>query len=347
MRITGVSIWLLFFSCVLVGCGYKTNPRPATATVPAEIGLVHAHAYPDRIVLRWDVPTRNVDGSSLKDISGFKVYKIAEKIGEECIDCPEQKAMPINIDFERPINAVIAGGEVVFTDSDVRLGNMYTYSVTVYNLKGKESRPSDDVVVSFDEPPPAPEDLRASIEEKGVRLDWTAPGRPAGLRSYNVYRGTVPDVAKMKSVGRTKWAEAYFLDETVEPTQTYYYAVRSIKMNRGIPFESQPSSVVEVRVPSRRVKPPENVTVAPSRTGIRVLWDPVTVENAETQYNVYRSESNGIFVKLNAEPLAGHGFVDKTVRRGYTYRYAVTSFPKGAPEEESSRSASEAMKYNR
>jgi fibronectin type 3 domain-containing protein len=178
-------------------------------------------------------------------------------------------------------------------------------------------------------------------------LDWTAPGRPAGLRSYSIYRGTAPEASKMKSIGRTKWAETYFLDETVEPGQTYYYVVRSIKMNRGIPFESQSSSVVEIHVPSRRVKSPESIVVASTRTGIRVHWDPVSIEDAETQYNVYRSEASRMFVKLNAGPLNGPRFVDKTVKRGYTYRYAVTAFPKGSPEDESGRSASEAIKYNR
>lgn len=347
MRITRASIWVLFFSALVVGCGYKTNPRPSTATVPAEVGLVHAHAYPNRIVLKWDVPKTNVDGSALKDISGFKVYKTSEKVGEECEDCPEQKPVPINVDFQNPVNAVIAEGEVVFTDADVKLGNVYTYSVTVYNLKGREGRPSEDVAVVLDEPPPSPEELQGRVEKQGVRLDWKAPARPAGLRSYSIYRGAEPQVDKMKSVGRTKWAETYFVDETVEPQRTYYYDVRSLKMNRGVPFESEPSQIAKVVVPSLRVKSPENVAVTSTRTGIRVHWDPVSIEGSEARYNVYRSESTGVFIKLNPQPIANPGFEDRTVRRGYEYRYAVTAFPKETPEEESSRSASEAVKYDR
>lgn len=347
MRAAGVPIWLLFLSCLLVACGYKTSPRPATATIPAEIALVHAHAYPERIILRWDVPKRNVDGSVLKDISGFKVYKKIERIGEECEDCPEQKAMPINIDFQNPVNATIGEDEVVFTDKDVNLGHTYTYSVTVYNLTGREGRPSEDVVVVFGDPPPAPEALRATVEEKGVRLEWIPPGRLAGLRSYSIYRGASRDVDTMQSVGRTKWAETYFVDESVEPKKTYFYVVRSIKMNRGVALESDPSSIVEVFVPSRRVKPPENVAVASAPGGIRILWDAVSLEDSILEYNVYRSEAGGMFTRLNDNPLPDPGFLDKNVRRGYTYRYAVTAFPKGNPEEESSKSASEALKYTR
>ena len=347
MRIARASIWILVIPALVVACGYKTNPRPSTATVPAEVGLVHAHAYPAKIVLRWDVPKTNVDGSPLKDISGFKVYKTTEKIGEECENCPEQKAVPINVDFQHPVNAVIAEGEVVFTDPDVKLGDVYTYSVTVYNLKGREGHPSEDVTVVFDEPPPEPKEPQATVEKRGIRLEWTAPVRPAGLRSYSIFRGTEPQVEKMKSVGRTKWAETYFVDETVEPHTTYYYVVRSLKMNRGVPFDSEPSPVVKVVVPSLRVKSPENVTVASTRGGIRVYWDRVNIEGSETLYNVYRSESRGVFIKLNSEPIVSPGYVDKTVRRGYTYRYAVTAFPKETPEEESSRSASEAVRYNR
>ena len=75
MRLTGVGILVALVACLVVGCGYKTSPRPATEAIPSEVGLVTARVYPGRIVLSWDVPKTNTDGSDLKDISGFHVYR--------------------------------------------------------------------------------------------------------------------------------------------------------------------------------------------------------------------------------------------------------------------------------
>ena len=49
-----------------------------------EIGLVEAQGYPDKVTLRWHVPLSNSDGSLLADTSGLKVYRTAQKVGEEC-----------------------------------------------------------------------------------------------------------------------------------------------------------------------------------------------------------------------------------------------------------------------
>ncbi|MDQ7782862.1 MAG: hypothetical protein RDU20_08280 [Desulfomonilaceae bacterium] len=345
MRRTGVGILCVVVACSVVGCGYKTSPRPATETVPAEIGLVAARAYPGRIVLTWDVPRTNTDGSELKDISGFRVYRNEEMIGDECVDCEHEKGTPTNIDFQHPVNAVIDEGVVTYTDESVTMGNVYSYSVTVYNLRGVESRPSEHVAVVFDEPPPPPDGLQAEPETDGVSLKWTTPRRLAGIRSYHVYRGDTGDVDAMKSIGRTKWAENYFLDKDVTQGKVYYYTVRSVKMNRGIPLESEPSEVIEGSLAPDRARPPENVSARSVRNGIRVEWDPVQIDSEEANYNLYRSKSRRMPSKLNAVPLTKPWYIDRDVTREETYRYAVTAFPKDKPDEESNRSASNAVKY--
>ncbi len=346
MRLTGVGILLVLVAFSVVGCGYKTNPRPSTEAVPSEVGLVHARAYPGRIVLTWDVPKTNTDGSALKDISGFRVYRHQEKIGEECADCKHEKGVPSNIDFQHPVDAEIDGGVVIYTDNSVTIGNVYSYSVTVYSLKGIESRPSEDVAVVFDESPPAPEGLQVEPESAGLRLKWTPPGRLSGIRSYHVYRGETDDVNTMKSIGRTKWAENYFLDEDVTHGKVYYYTIRSVKMNRGIPVESEPSTVVEASLAPDRVKSPEDVVATSTRNGIRVKWKPVRVDSGEVAYNVYRSKSRRMFLKVNSVPLTIPSYIDRQVNRGQTYRYAITAYPIDKPNQESNQSASYAVKYS-
>ena len=53
-----------------------------------------------------------------------------------------------------------------------------------------------------------------------------------------------------------------------------------------------------------------------------------------------------MFVKINPKPLRDPWFDDRNVRKGVTYRYAVTSFPEGRPADESRRAGSEAVKFS-
>ncbi len=335
----------MIISLALAGCGFKTTPRPAAATVPGDIALVEAHAFPNHVILKWEAPLSNVDGSLIKDISGFKVYRSEQRVGEECENCQENRKLYANVDLEKPTNAVVNGRDVTYTDKDVSPGNVYVYSVSTYNLKGREGAQSPEVTVPLDDFPPPPEGLRAHSEDDGVVLDWDVPPRPAGIRSYRIYRGESGKLDEMRQIGATKWAETTFKDKEAEKDKVYYYRVRSLKMNRGIPYESGPSEPVRIRVASARVPSPENVNTAPGRDGIRVYWDPVKLPSGDTRYNVYRSESGTMFLKANTEPLTNPWFIDKEVKRGKTYRYAVTCFPATKPDEESSRTASEALEF--
>ncbi len=281
----------------------------------------------------------------MKDVSGFKVYRSERRVGEECENCQEDRKLYANVDFEKATNAVVQGREITYTDKVVSPGNVYVYSVSTYNLKGREGAQSPEVTVPLDDFPPPPEGLKAHFENDGVVLDWNVPPRPAGIRSYRVYRGESDSLEDMRHIGGTKWAETSFKDKDAEQDKVYYYRVRSLKMNRGIPYESRPSEPLRIRVASAHAQSPENVHVASGRDGIRVYWDPVKLSSGEAQYNVYRSESGTMFLKANIEPLTNSWFIDKAVKSGRIYRYAVTCFPATKPDEESSRTASEALEF--
>lgn len=345
MRTEGAFTLVVIATAVAVGCGFKTNPRPASATIPGEVGVVSAQAYPQRIVLTWDVPTTNIDGSLLKDLSGFKVYRSVQQIGEECDNCEHTENVYANVDIQNPPNAVINQNEVVYTDKGVKQGTIYHYIVTSYNLRGRESLRSQVVTVVFDEPPPPPTEVQASADARGIVLRWEQPARLSGIRSYRIYRGTTSDVAEMKSVGHTRWAETYFVDRDVEEGKTYFYTVRSIKINRGIFFESSPSAVVTETRSKVDLEPPEQVNTASTKEGIRVYWNPAGSRDAETRYNVYRSDSGRIFNRINEEPLRNAWFMDKGVVRGKKYTYGVTAFAEGKPGNESRRTVSDTVEY--
>ncbi|MFZ5865465.1 MAG: fibronectin type III domain-containing protein [Thermodesulfobacteriota bacterium] len=347
MRRASAGMAILAASCLLAGCGYKTHPRPATAAVPGEIGLVDAHAYPNQVVLKWDIPRSNADGSQLKDLGGFKVFRSSRRSGEACPDCDKAANLHASVDYRTPTNAEIVGNEVTYTDDRTSPGNVYFYAVSAYNDRGREGAKTSTVTVAVEEVPPAPRGLRSEFDKTGIILNWEAPDAPAGIRTYKVYRGDSSDPRDMKSVGGTRWAENSFVDKQVEKDKTYYYVVRSMKMSGGVPLESEPSQAVRAVFPKVQWDSPENVKVVATSQGIRVAWDKVQIPKAETRYNVYRSEEGKPFTRINPRPLANAWINDANVKKGRQYRYSVKAFPEGRPDEESRPSTSEAVRNTR
>ncbi len=345
MNINALGCLLLAPILVVVSsCGYKTNPRPAAAAAPAEVRLVHAQAYKDRIVLKWDIPTKNTDGSRLTDLSGFKVYRVAKKTGEDCDNCEDKKTFLANVDYQNPSNATVEKGAVTFTDKAVSLGNVYYYFVSAYNLRGEESRPSQEVAVAFEKAPDAPENLKASVDSRGVLLEWSEPSaNDHAIKNYKIYRSDASNPRDMRLIGNAKWGENSFRDKTAELGKTYQYAVSSLIMNRGISTESDRSEPIIVYYSSIHGMPPENVNTLVTRDGIRIYWDPVKIPGEETRYNIYRSEGRKMFEKINSQPLVNPLYFDKKVVKGREYRYAVTAFSKNRPDQESSRSGTSAI----
>lgn len=331
-------------SGVFCSCGYKTNPRPTAAKVPAEIRIITARGYPNDITLNWKVPDLNSDGSKLTDLSGFKVYRGSRGLDEDCENCQDKRQLYANIDFQLPSNAVIKDNEVTFQDKDVSSGKVYSYAVTAYNLRDRESRIGNAIEVFYEAPPYAPTNLTAKPEAGHIRIEWTAP-TDENIDRYEILRGDVKDVAKMKTIGTAPHREPWFVDKNVEKNSGYFYAVRSVRSYKGTPLESNTSNIAQAVAPAIFWGSPENVNVAMSNQGIRIYWDPVKIENEETRYNVYRSESGRAFQQINPEPISTPWFLDSKVTRGRSYRYAVTAFPKGKPDQESARTASQAIRY--
>ena len=344
MRQTRSSVLILVVLCLL-GCGYKTSPRPASATIPERILLVTARAFPDRIELTWDVPRLNTDGSPLEDLSGFKVFRSEVDIEKDCEKCDKTKKLYANVDAQNPSNATIEGDKVVFFDKKVSQGKVYHYAIAPYNFKAREGPVSSTISVIFDQPPPRPMDLRATTDDRGIVLKWRVSPRTLGIRSYHIYRSDTGNEEDLEPYGTTKWAEKFFVDSNVERNQPYAYQVRSVKMNEGIPMESQPSRTVRVSLPAATIEAPEDINVISTSKGIRIFWKPVRMRNAEVRYDIYRSPEGKPYEKINEKPLTEPSYDDQEVKRGVMYRYAVTAYLADEPSVRSSRSASEAVKH--
>lgn len=80
---------LLVLALVLAAawaCGKKGDPRAPELATPKTITDLAARSAPSGIILTWDRPTEYVDGTALKDLASFVIFR--KEISQSCPDCP-------------------------------------------------------------------------------------------------------------------------------------------------------------------------------------------------------------------------------------------------------------------
>ena len=67
-------------------CGKKGDPRAPELAAPRTITNLTARSEPKGVALIWSRPTEYVDGSALKDLASFVIFR--KEVSETCPDCP-------------------------------------------------------------------------------------------------------------------------------------------------------------------------------------------------------------------------------------------------------------------
>src|SRR5204862_262632 len=75
-------VWLAAGSA----CGKKGDPRAPELATPKVITNLSARVDQTGVVLTWSRPTEYVDGTALKDLAGFVIFR--KDISPSCLDCP-------------------------------------------------------------------------------------------------------------------------------------------------------------------------------------------------------------------------------------------------------------------
>jgi len=189
--------------------------------------------------------------------------------------------------------------------------------------------------------PKALPDLRASVREGRVILQWTVPNRNTdgsdlvNLAGFKVLRGYVEEECKGcperlspiaevgLSSGENHWSEAnrvFWADTGLAPGEKYLYRVLAV--NRRGHF-SQASNRVEVQwdIPP---PPPEQLAAAAGDGMVELQWSPV---KGAAGYNVYRSHKGEAFPlnPVNPNSIENTHYRDTRVVNDSEYRYVVRS----------------------
>jgi len=332
---------------LISACGRKGAPLPPRPVVPAAVGDFRAEPGESDIVLSWTRPTRNNDGSALKDLLEFHLSRATVPL-EATPAAAAAFSFLARVRADQPENAQVQGSLYAFRDDaggqGLPTGRQYRYRVQAVNRQGDGGAVSSEIAVQFTAAPPPPFGLKATAGDGTVTLEWQAPPAPAPVgagptKGYNVYRGVKPGVHEPAPINANPVLASTFRDAGVENDTPYYYVVRSVANDRPPWRESVDSPEVSI-VPQDFIPPapPRGLVAIPGDRVVALTWD-ASAERDILGYLVYRREPPQVTpVRLTAVPIPGTTFTDRSPRAGAAYVYTVTAVDRSTRRNESAPS---------
>jgi len=139
--------WLpvLMLAVAVSACGRKGEPRAPELATPKLITNLVARSTADGVILTWNRPTEYVDGSELKDLVGFVIFR--KEISQSCLDCPVpyRELTKVNVEDREKF---VRLKQYRFDDREVRATTIYRYRVASQLADGSLSGPSNEVEIT-------------------------------------------------------------------------------------------------------------------------------------------------------------------------------------------------------
>ena len=257
------------------------------------------------LFLSFTVPQKNKDGSEIKDLAGFKVFKA-------CGSCAGTFEPFRDISFEEAKGYTIARGRLYIYDDDVTNGFDYAYRVYPYTMRGTHGDASNTFSIKWVRPPEVPKNVVVSVNDGRVELSW--PKEDGYL--YNIYRQE-GDVYQLFALNQSPIAAGPYIDMGVKNGTKYRYEVRKVKILEGLPREGEGMKIDAVPVDKTPPAVPVLVRAVKTDNGVSVMWKE-NIEKDLAGYNVFRIVL-GKKEKVNKDLVKGNSFVDQAIP---DYRYA-------------------------
>jgi hypothetical protein len=343
-------VWLLALAAMIAAaCGKKASPIAPELRLPVAPSALSGVVDDNAIVVTWTNPSTRFDGTPLKDLTEVRLHRREDSDGAPLKPAMLSRNGVVGYDqiasirLDSPAPAVVRGSNVQWIDRQgLVLGHRYVYVATAVDGLGRSSPPSERRPITFLAAPRPPRDVEASVGDRRITLRWAAPaefidGNPVtGELRYLVLRGVGGEA--MTPITPAPIAETSFTDAGLDNDTEYRYAVRGVRVDPRATVTGVASTVVAaVPVSTTPPTPPSNLVIVPSADTFRLAWNPSPSANVAA-YAIYRAMGTGPLIRV-ATTLAGSTtFVDRDVRAGVTYRYAVTAIDNARTPNESARS---------
>lgn len=340
MRIQRIVTVAFLGLLVLSGCGRSGHPVAPIMAEPSPPTDVTAFVRNRTVVLTWTRPTTNIDGTVLKYPPVFRISR------QQMAPQPSASSIVASVKAEKPENAVVSGSRYAFTDSQVIVGEKYTYVIEAVSRRGVVGPPSAEATALVTVEIAAPSNLRAEAGERAIRLSWGAPTRRidasplAVTPRYNIYRGISPGKYDPTPINREPVQGVQFQDANLINDQMYYYRVTAAEGQEPPWHEGLPSGEVGIApVDLTPPAPPQGVRAVTGPGAVVSLSWEVNRESDLLGYLVYRSDvAHRLPIRVTDAPLKSPILTDRSVKSRGRYTYTVTAVDASLRRNESAAS---------
>ena len=320
---------ILIFSLIglvllFCACGKKGDPLPVGLPLPGGINDLAGEVKDGVLFLSFAIPQKNRDGSPIKDLAGFKLFK-------RCGTCTGEYELYKDISLESKQGYTTSRGRFYIYDDDLMNGYQYGYKIYPYTKNGTRGDASSEFVIpKWEIPPEAPKGVKASVDDRSVTLKWPKEG--AFL--YNVYRIDEGRYA-MWPLNPKPLTTDFFADGNLVNGQKYVYDVRKVKTGKIGVIEG-PGKKIEA-TPMDKTPPGAPAMIKAQKKGktVSITWKANT-EPDLAGYNVYRI-SGRTKERLNRSPVKENTFLDEKLLNERFVAYAVSAVDNAGNESELSQ----------
>jgi len=353
-----------FISAILilsvVSCGKKGSLLPPLVKMPQPPQEVKALQRGDRILLTWKNPQSYKDGSPLPGISEVEVWLLIEKDGGE----KGKKTVSIK-EFEKTAERIALLTKEKFPEHRLQkesempqflfshllqkkdlIQKNHVFGLKVKDLKGRDSEFSGLTAVIPKRLPLPPTDVKVSLREASVDIEWSPPQKnidnssSLNVKGYNIYRSEGERVAKR--INSALVEEAKYEDSDFQFGVKYIYFIRASIVDSPPFLESNDSEVAEILTKDTFAPDPPSGLMAVSGRGLIALSWERSQDKDFAGYLVWRrEEGEDEFKLMTPVPLQESMYTDTDVEKNKRYYYAITALDTAGNESLKSESGSE------
>jgi hypothetical protein len=135
---------LLVVGFSIGACGKKGDPRAPELATPKVIQNLRVQTGAAGVTLTWSRPSEYVDGTELKDLASFVIFR--KELSPSCLDCPVPYR-PLTTVFVEDHEKFIKQKQYRFIDQEVQPLAVYRYRVSSQLSDGSLGGPSNEVEV--------------------------------------------------------------------------------------------------------------------------------------------------------------------------------------------------------
>jgi hypothetical protein len=138
-------VFALMLAVLGGACGKKGDPRAPELVTPKPITNLTARSGPSGIILTWRRPTEYLDGTPIKDLASFVIFR--KEVPQNCPDCPVPYRQLTTVNVEDR-DKFVQQRQYRYDDQDVRPKVIYRYRVSSQLLDGSLSAPSNEIEIA-------------------------------------------------------------------------------------------------------------------------------------------------------------------------------------------------------